>query len=58
MFKEPDFGGRQVYVDSYNNVPTVRLMWTIRKPYYKMCYVEDWRTQRYNLIYWVTTTRI
>ena len=52
------YGARQTYVDSYNDVPTVKPMWTIPKSYYEMCYVEDWRTQRYNLIYWVTKTRI
>ena len=34
-----DSEGRQVYVGSHNDVPIATLMWTMLKPYYKMCYV-------------------
>ena len=46
-----DFEGKQVYVNFCDNVQTVKLMWTIQRRYFEMCYVRDWRTQRYNLNY-------
>ena len=55
---ELDFEGRQAHANLHNNVLTVKLMWTIPKPYSEAYYARDWKTQRYNLNYWVTEIKI